>query len=92
MFKGSALPVSQPVDSSHDSGLQRDRDFSQAMGPLERLYIIVFDDFFFFFKKNDGGGSGQQMLIALYFFPSKKLEVSPNIFCRFKALQECVCA
>ena len=34
MFKGSALPVSQPVDSSHDCGLQRDRDFSQAMGPL----------------------------------------------------------
>ena len=47
---------------------------------------------FFFSNKNDGGGSGQQMLIALYFFPSKKLEVSPNIFCRFKALQECVCA
>lgn len=47
---------------------------------------------FFFFKKNDGGDSGQQMLIALYFFPSKKLEVSRNTFCRFKAVQECVCA
>ena len=78
MFKGSPLPVSQPVDSSHDSLISRETVVSLATGPLERLYNNSIWGFFFFFKKNDGGGSGQQVLIALYFFSSKKLKVSPT--------------
>ena len=61
----------------HMTLISRETVVSLATGPLERLYIIVFEDFFFF-KKNDGCGSGQQVLIALYFFSSKKLKVSPT--------------